>query len=147
MLEQIPEPIKKRTFQKINQLKKKVESLFDRITSFKPKKHEKAFNGFLNTYRIERQKGYDNINLFDEAEPQILKLYKRKKKPMKTSLHLNNEFIKKDLATGEVVKITQHFHREVIVIDEPTNIEEKYREMRDTILEKVANFQPQKSGL
>ena len=52
-----------------------------------------------------------------------------------------------DLATGKVVKITQHFHSEVILINEATNIEEKYREIRDTILEKVANFQPQKSRL
>mgnify|MGYP001794126556 CR=1 FL=1 len=79
VLEQSPEPVKKRTTQKINQLKK-IKGLFDRITRFKPKKLEKAFNGFTETYRIEGQKGYDNINLFDEAEPQILKMYKRKKR-------------------------------------------------------------------
>ena len=42
--------------------------------------------------------------------------------------------------------MTHYFHGDVIEIYETINIVEKYREMRDLILEKIDTFQPQKSG-
>ena len=147
MLEQIPEPVKKkRRRQKINKLKKKVEGLFDRITRFKPKQRERAFGRFLETYKVEGQKGCDVENLFDDAESKIINLYKSKKKPMKTTFHLNNEYTRTNPITGEVETMTHHFHSEAKVIYESTNISEKYREMRDDILEKVANYHPEESN-
>ena len=63
---QIPEHLKKRTTQKVNKLKKKVEGLFNDVTRFKPEEHETAFNEFLETYRVGGRKGYDPENFFME---------------------------------------------------------------------------------
>ena len=126
--------------QKVNRLKK-VKGIFKRIKRFKPKVYKSAHDGNEKIFRIEGQKGYDNITLFNEAESKIINLYKRKKKPIKTTLHLTNEYIMKDPARGTVVdKMEQHFHSKAEVINETTNIEEKYRDVRDIILEKAISF-------
>ena len=127
-------------------MKKNVGGIFERITRFKPKVYKSAHDGYEKNFRIEGRKGYDNLTLFNAAESKLINLYKRKKKPIKTTLYLTNEFIKKDPATGEVDKMEQHFHSDPVWIYGPTNIKEKYKEMRDVILEKAVSFQGEKSG-
>ena len=146
VLGQIPKPVKKRATQKVNALNKKVKGLFDEIERFKPNEIEQAFKGFFKTYRIEGQRGYGPKNVFDEAESRVLGMLTEKEKPIKTHFLLNNGFTRMDPATGEVEEMTHYFHSDVIEIYETTNIVEKYREMWDFILEKIATFQPQKSG-
>ena len=147
VLEQIPDPVKKRATHKVNALNKKVKGLFKEIERFKPRELESAFNiFFLNTYRIEGQRRYDPKNFFDESELRVLGLLAEKEKPIKTHFLFNNGFTRIDPATGEVEEMTHYFHGDVIEIYETINIVEKYREMRDLILEKIATFQPQKSG-
>ena len=53
ILEQIPDPVKKRATHNVNALNKKVKGLFKEIERFKPRELESAFNIFLNTYRIQ----------------------------------------------------------------------------------------------
>ena len=101
---------------------------------------------FLNTYRIKGQKGYDPKNFFDNSEPRVLGLLTEKKKPIKTHFLFNIGFARMDPETGEGEKMTRYFHSEVEEIYEATSIAEKYREMRNLILEKVATFQPEKSA-
>ena len=140
VLGQIPKPVKKRATQKVNALNKKVKGLFDEIERFKPNEIEQAFKGFFKTYRIEGQRGYGPKNVFDEAEPRVLGMLTEKEKPIKTHFLLNNGLTRMDPATGEVEQMTHYFHSDVVEIYEATNILEKYHEMRDLILEKVAIF-------
>lgn len=73
VLEHVPEPVRKRTKQKINNLKKKIVGLFDEVTRFNPKEYKNAFSGFLKTYFINGHKGYDAENFLDRAAPKVLK--------------------------------------------------------------------------
>ena len=140
VLGQIPKSVKKRATQKVNALNKKVKGLFDEIERFKPNEIEQAFKGFFKTYRTEGQRGCDRKNFFDESEPRVLGLLTEKEKPIKTHLLLNKGFTRMDPAAGEVEKMTHYFHSDVKKTYETTNVSEKYNEMRDTIMEKIATF-------
>ena len=68
------------------------------------------------------------------------------KKPIKTNFLLNSGFTLTNHATGLVDKMTYYFNSDVIEVYAANNVSEKYIEMRESMLEKIATFQHRGSG-
>ena len=146
VLDQIPNPVKKRATQKVNALKAKVNQIFNRIESLKSKEHEAAIKGYLKTYRIDGHAGVDQKTFIKNIKTNLVKLINKHKKSLKTKFIFSSKFHKTNLATGDVEEDYSGFHSNVEEIYAYNNVTELVNEMTELILEKVVNFQNQGSN-
>ena len=72
VLQQIPNPVKKRATQKVNDLNKKVKDLFENIERLKPKEHEAAIKSYLKTYRIDGHAGVDQQTFINNIKTNLV---------------------------------------------------------------------------
>ena len=110
VLQQVPNPVKKRATQKVNALNKKVKDLFEKIERLKPKEHEAAIKGYLKIYRIDGHTGVDQQTFIDNIKTNLVKLINKQKKPLKTKFLFTSKFHKTSPATGDVEEDYSGFH-------------------------------------
>lgn len=121
---------------KVNSLKEKVNIIFNRIDKFTPKEHKTALKGYLKTYRIEGQKGYDPENFLINIKPKVVNLIDNQKKPVKVKFILTCRFIKENPATGDINENSGYFHSEVETVTEATDLSENFNNNAERIIEK-----------
>ena len=161
----IPQEVKKSVNQRLEQLKTTVNNIYNRIKPQDIKKGEAEFKiflnkikkpqdiqkiessikGFLTTYRI---KGVDKIDpkiYLTKNKDKILDLIHKETKPIKMKLLLEVEFFKNTQHKTTEYSYS-HFHSQIHIITQGTNMNDIYSQMTDKILESFGNFQKNGSG-
>ena len=99
ILSYVPEPIKKTVNQTVESLKEQVNQIFKKpkkLDQFTPKEHQTALAGYLKTYRIDGQKGYDPKTFTTNIKPKLLDLINNQKKPIKVKFILTCKIQKRE---------------------------------------------------
>lgn len=143
----VPEKIKVPVNKKVNSLKEEVNKIFNRIDKFTPKEHKSALKGYLKTYRIDGQKGFDPKNFLINIKLKVIKyLIQKQKKPVKVKFILTCRFIKENPATREIVENFGYFHSEVETITESTDLSEIFNTMTERLIELINQYTNSGSG-
>lgn len=142
----VPERIKVPVNKKVNSLKEKVNKIFNRIEKFTPKEHKTAIKGYLKTYRIEGQKGYDPKNFLINIKTKVVNLIDNQKKPVKVKFILTCRFIKENPATGEINENSGYFHSEVETVTEVTDLSENFNTKTERLIELIDQYTNLGSG-
>ena len=151
ILSYIPEPIKKTVDKRVNKLKKKINRIFNRIEIdylklLNPKLQEAALRGYLKTYRIDGQKGYDPKSFINNIKPKVVNLINQQKKPIKIKFIFTCKFIKENPATGQIDENSGYFHSGLEIVTESTDFSDLFDVMINRPLEMIEKFQNQGSG-
>ncbi|XP_020912011.1 uncharacterized protein LOC110249773 [Exaiptasia diaphana] len=146
ILSHVPESIKRTVNKRVDSLKEKVNDLFKRLDHFTPKEQQTALRGYLKTYRIDGQKGYDPKTFISNIKPKIMDLIKQRKKPIKVKFIFTCKFIKENPATGQIDENSGYFHSLVETITESTDFSNSFNTMTNRILESIEQFQNRGSG-
>jgi len=83
ILSNVPKPIKETANENVDSLKEKLNSLFLRDERLTPKEKEKALSGYLKTYRIDGDEGYEPKTFITYIKRKVLDLINQQKKPIK----------------------------------------------------------------
>ena len=146
ILSYVPEPIKKTVNQQVESLKKQVNQFFKKLDKFVPKEQETALAGYLKTYRIDGQTGYDPKTFTSNIKPKEVDLINRQNKPLKVKLILTCKFIRENPANGQIDENSGYFNSNVLTITESTDIFQSILTEINKLLEMVEKFQNQGSG-
>ena len=148
ILSYVPEPVKRKVNERVENLKSKVNEIIERIRKdkFKPREHEAVLKGNMKTFRIDGQKGVDDHTFVNNIKDNLKDLINSQKKPIKIKCILTSKFRKTNPATGQVKYIYSQFHSRVHEVYDDTDVTELVNIMRERILENVATFQNKGSG-
>ena len=69
---------------------------------FKPRLHDRALNGYLNTYIIDGKPGYGPTKFLRIIKKEVLDLINKEKKPFKFKFIFTCHFMKENPATGQI---------------------------------------------
>ena len=146
ILSYVPEAIKKTVNKRVKSLKEKVNRIFKRLDHFTPKEQQTALMGYLKTFRIDGQKGYDPKTFITNIKPKVLDLIKQQKKPVKVKFIFTSKFIKENPVTSEIDVNSGYFHSTVEIITESTDFSDLFNTMTNHQLELIEQFQNNGSG-
>ena len=107
---------------------------------------EALIKGFLKTYRIDGEEGYDETTFINHIRPKVIKFLSEKKKPFQVKFILTCRFRKGVSDVEEMVYNYGYFHSNVEKIMEVTNLSEIYDIMTAKCLGLVSKFQNKGSG-
>ena len=107
---------------------------------------EAPMRGFLKTYRIDGEEGYDQIAFINHIRPKVIRFLSEKKKPFQVKFILTCRFRKGVSDAEEMVYNFGYFHSGVEKIMEVTNLDEIYGVMTGICLERISKFQNKGSG-
>ena len=117
------------------------ESVGDKEEDFTLKEQETAMKGYLKTYRIDGQKGYDPKMFINKIKPKVIDLINQKKKPIKVKFILTCKLMKKSLLTNRIVEETEKFfHSLMEIITESDDLSNLFDTMRNHILKEYEQF-------
>ena len=102
-------------------------------------------NGYLKTYRIDGQAGYDANTFINKILPNVEALI-RKKTPSMVKFILTCKYKKENPATGQIDENSGYHHSHVIIITESSDIYNSILTEINYLLELVEQFQNQGSG-
>lgn len=141
----VPPQVKKKLNERVENLKKQVREIYEKQ---EPKKyireHKSALKGFVTSYRIEGIKGIDPRTFLHDNQDRVLKLIRKREKPIKMKLLL--EIVFQKMGNTEMFYSYGYFHSEIVIITEATNVEEEYEKLVQNILEKIEVYQHRGSG-
>ena len=146
ILSYVPEPIKTTLNRRVDRLKRKANHIFKRIERLTPKERQTALKGYLKTYRVDGQKGYDPQTFIANIKLRVLDLINKQKKPIKTKFILICKFIKENPATGQVDENSGYFHTNVEVVRAATDFSDLFTVIAGLLVEKLEQFQNNGSG-
>ena len=134
-----PENIKKNVKKRVERQKEKLNRIFKSLT---PKEMETALEGYLKTYRIDGQKGYDPKTFINKIKQKVIDLInqKKKKKSIKVKFILTCKFIKESLLTDHIDETSRYFHSPVKIITEATDLSNLFDTMTNHLLEEFERF-------
>ena len=113
---------------------------------FTAEEQQTALKGYLKTYRIDGQKGYDPKTFINNIKPKVLDLIKQQKKPLKVKFIFTCKFIKENPATRQIDENSGYFHSTVETITKSTDFSDSFNTMTNRLLESIQQFQNQGSG-
>ena len=116
-----------------------------KLAKFEPKEQQTALAGYLKTYRIDIQLGYDTKRFAANIRLKVSDLIKKHKKPSKIKFILSCKFIKENPATGKNDLNTEYFNSNVETITDSTDFYNLVTIMINYLLELVDQFQNQGS--
>ena len=123
---------------RVEDLKDQVNLIFSRVEQLT------ALKGYLKTFRVEGQRGYDPETFIVNIKPKVLNLINEKEKPVMVKFIFTCTFIKENPATGQIDENSGHFHTSVEVVTESTDFSDVFNTMTGRLLE--SRFQNQGSG-
>ena len=89
MMNLVPRPMRRRVDRRIGRLRTEIENIYQRYHGIQlPHRTEAPLRGYLNTYRIDGQRGYDQTTFIQYARPKIMRLLEEMKRPLKMKLIL-----------------------------------------------------------
>ena len=135
--------VAKKVNPKLEELKEKIKSFWEKKKDFVVKEGRSALKGFAKQYSIEGQEGFSPRDFLREVKPKVVEFFEKKKKTKKILSCLMSTT---NIATGEEIEEIADFHSLIETNLEATNEGEMYDEMVERMLEKLANFQKQGSN-
>ena len=146
----VPRPIRRTINKKVDDLKEKINKIYETSGRLFPQLLRTALDGYLRSYRIDGQEGYDPNTFLIDIKPRVLRLISEQSKPIKV------KFIFKCIYTQEIRDIDQniieiiespgYFHSEKPkIITDSTDLSEFYITEQDHLLNMNDEFQKQSS--
>ena len=137
----VPEPIRRRVDRRIGRLRTEMENIYARYRGIQlPHRTEAPLRGYLNTYRIDGQRGYDQTTFVQYARPRMMRLLRGMTRPIKMKLILTCRFQKGDDTTDF------NSHANVREVMQGDNIGDIINSMIEKILANIEKFQNMGSG-
>lgn len=102
--------------------------------------------GYLKTFRIDGQKGYDPKQFTTIIKPEVINLIKQQRKPTKVRFILTCRFFKENKETGHTDESFGYFHSFIETITESTDFYDLLNLVTNRQLELVERFQKRGSG-
>ena len=137
----VPRPMRRRVDRRIERLRTEMENIYQRYHGIQlPHRTEAPLRGYLNTYRIDGQRGYDQTTFVQYARPRMMRLLRGMPRPFKMKLILTCKFQKGDDTTDF------HSHANVQEVMQGDNIGDIISSMIEKILENIEKFQNMGSG-
>ena len=137
----VPEPIRRRVDRRIGRLRTEMENIYARYRGIQlPHRTEAPLRGYLNTYRIDGQRGYDQTTFVQYARPRMMRLLRGMTRPLKMKLILSCRFQKGEDTTDF------NSHAKVQEVMQDDNIGDIINSMIEKILANIEKFQGMGSG-
>ena len=137
----VPAPIRRRVDRRIERLRSEMEDIYARYRGIRlPRRTEAPLRGYLNTYRIDGQRGYDQTTFVQYARPRMMRLLRGMTRPIKMKLILTCRFQKGDDTTDF------NSHANVREVMQGDNIGDIINSMIEKILANIEKFQNMGSG-
>ena len=115
--------------------------LNEKVDQLTPNERETALMGYLKTYRIDGQKGYDPKTFINKIKQKVFDLINKKKKPLKVKFSLTCKLIKESLLMNRIEEETRKFFNSTVeTITELTDLSNLFDTMRNHILKKFEEF-------
>ena len=116
------------------------DELNEKVNHLTPKEYESAIMGYLKSYRIDGQKGYDPKTFINKIKQKVLNLINQQKKSIKVKFILTCKLIKESLLTDRIDETSRFFHSLVEMIDESTDLSNLFDTMTNHILLEFERF-------
>ena len=137
----VPTQMRRRVDRRIGRLRTEMENIYERYRGIQlPHRTEAPLRGYINTYRIDGQRGYDQTTFAQYARPRIMELLRGMQRPIKMKLILNCRFQKGEDTTDF------HSHANVQEVMQGDNIGDIINSMVEKILGNIEKFQNMGSG-
>ena len=140
MMAYIPRPRRRIVRRRIERLRIEIRNIYQRYDRLKLYRIETPLRGFLNTYRINGERGYDQRTFTQYIRPRVIKFLSERKKPFKMKLMFTCRFKKGDDTNYG------YFHTDVKTIMQDDDFGKIYNMLISECLEKVEKFQNKGSG-
>src|SRR5271157_1231131 len=115
------------------------------LKKFEIRESKSAIKGFAKQYTIDGMEGIDAVSFLNSVRPQVISQISRN--PMtKINIVLTCIMERVDMKSGEVITAECPFVSKTEVVLAATDVNELYNNVRDKILESMANFQRQGSN-
>ena len=135
----VPRPMR-RVNRRIERLRSEIRNIYQRYDRLQLYRREAPLRGFLNTYRINGGRGYDQRTFTQYITPRVMRFLDERKKPCKMKLIFTCKFKKgDDINYG-------YFHTDVKTIMQDDDLGEIYNLLIAECLEKIDKFQNKGSG-
>ena len=139
IMDYVPEPMR-RVNRRIERLSREIRNIYQRYDRLQLYRREAPLRGFLNTYRINGERGYDQRTFTQYIRPRVIKFLSERKKPFKMKLMFTCRFKKGDDTNYG------YFHTDVKTIMQDDDFGKIYNMLISECLEKVEKFQNKGSG-
>ena len=137
----VPRRERGRVDRRIGRLRTEIGNIYARYRGIQlPHRTEAPLRGYLNTYRIDGQRGYDQTTFIQYARPRMMGLLRGMQRPIKMKLILTCKFQKGDDTTDF------HSHANVQEVMQGDNIGDIINSMVEKILANIETFQGMGSG-
>ena len=141
MMAYIPRPRRRRVRRRIGRLRREIRNIYQIYDRLQLNRREAPLRGFLNMYRIDGERGYDQRTFTQYIRPRVIEfLDERRKKPLKMKIVFTCKFQK-----GDDI-ICWYFHTDVKTITQDDDLREIYNLLISEILAKMDKFQNKGSG-
>ena len=140
MMAYIPRPRRRRVRRRIGRLRREIREIYQRYDRLQLYRREAPLRGFINTFRIDGERGYDQRTFTQYVRPRIIRFLGERKKPLKMKLILTCKFQKGDDTNYG------YFHTDVREIMVDDDLGEIYNLLISEILAKIGKFQNKGSG-
>ena len=140
IMDYVPEPMRRRVNRRIERLSREIRNIYQRYDRLQLYRREAPLRGFLNTYRINGDRGYDQRTFTQYIRPRVIKFLSERKKPFKMKLMFTCRFKKGDDTNYG------YFHTDVKTIMQDDDFGKIYNMLISECLEKVEKFQNKGSG-
>ena len=107
---------------------------------FQIRKEKSALNNFTRQFVIDGKDGFSPKDFLIATKPKIIEKLKENKQT-KTKMILFCDMERAVMSTGEVIQDEAAFHSQIEINLDATDENEIFNEMKDKILENIAQFQ------
>ena len=136
----VPEPMRRRVNERIERLREEVRNIYQRYDRLQLYRREAPLRGYLNTYRIDGDREYDQRTFTQYVRPRLIRFLDERRKPFEVKLILTCTFKKGDDTNYG------YFHTDVRTITQDDDLGEIYNFLISEILAKIDKFQNKGSG-
>src|SRR5271165_3495004 len=134
-----PEP-KRIVNEKLEALKTKVNTIFNKLKKFEIRESNTAIGGFAKQYTIDGKEGIDAVSFFNSVRQQVISQISANRMT-KINIVLTCTMERVDIKSGEVTTLEFPFVSKTEVVLASTDVSNLYKNAADKISEAMANFQ------
>ena len=136
----VPRSRRRIVSRRITRLRREIREIYSRYDRLQPYRREAPLRGYLNTYRINGEMGYDQWTFSQYIRPSVIRLLDERKKPFKMKLILACK-----LGKGDDL-IFYYSHSDVVTITNGDDIGKIFNTLISKILKDIDKYQKMGSG-
>ena len=140
IIDLVPRPMRRRVNERIVRLREEIREIYSRYDRLQPYRREAPLRGYLNTYRIDGERGYDQWTFTQYIRPRVIRLLDERKKPFKMKLILACK-----LGKGDDLMF-YYSHSDVVTITNGDDIGKIFDTLISKILKDIDKYQKMGSG-